>query len=219
MSFLITRLPGISIEKSKGLSNELLQQLKNKLDAKAVSAKGEVMIFELAQIVEGFLHEYNFAPRGSFYEEMVSSNLEKEMNILKTKQSEVERKRKVISDEVQRRRQELNLQSALEENINYNSNINQSNYEHADSYDESKYFKSSDAARCTEHHKTEVLYFPVAGKKIQKGSCLNHSEDGYISFSGIDLENGQLVYVTEWNIKLTTLQNRMITPDEAISCK
>lgn len=52
------------------------------------------------------------------------------------------------------------------------------------------------------------------GRKIQRGSCLGHSAKGCIAFSGIDLESGQLLYLTEWHIKYTQIESKCFA-----SCK
>lgn len=39
-----------------------------------------------------------------------------------------------------------------------------------------------------------------------KGCCLGHSQKGCVAFSGIDLETGQLLYITEWNISYEQLE-------------
>lgn len=44
-------------------------------------------------------------------------------------------------------------------------------------------------------------YFPFPG----------HSQKGCVSFSGIDLESGQLLYITEWYIKYSQLESKCIT--------
>lgn len=37
-----------------------------------------------------------------------------------------------------------------------------------------------------------------------------HSQKGCVAFSGIDLESGQLLYITEWNIKYSQLESKCI---------
>jgi len=48
----VLRVPKIVLEKSKGLSVELVVQLQSELESLAEELKGEVMIFELAQHVQ-----------------------------------------------------------------------------------------------------------------------------------------------------------------------
>lgn len=56
----------------------MLIQLKADLEKKANELKGEVMIFELAQHVQVFLHDHNKPGTKSFYEEMLLRKEEKE---------------------------------------------------------------------------------------------------------------------------------------------
>ena len=48
----VLRVPKIELEKSKGLSVELVVQLQSELESLAEELKGEVMIFKLAQHVQ-----------------------------------------------------------------------------------------------------------------------------------------------------------------------
>uniref|UniRef100_A0A1B0GPF6 Uncharacterized protein n=1 Tax=Phlebotomus papatasi TaxID=29031 RepID=A0A1B0GPF6_PHLPP len=57
-----------------------------------------------------------------------------------------------------------------------------------------------------EHRKAEIIYFRGAGRQIQRGCCLGHSQKGCVAYSGIDLETGQLLYITEWNIKYSMIE-------------
>lgn len=66
-------------------------ELQNNLEEKANELKGEVMIFELAQYVQVFLHEHNKPATKSFYEEMVIRQQEKEQLEKEAKQNEKER--------------------------------------------------------------------------------------------------------------------------------
>lgn len=63
---------------------------------------------------------------------------------------------------------------------------------------------------CTDHRVSDTLYFSNVGRKIQKGCCLGHSQKGCVAYSGIDLESGQLLYITEWSIKYTNLEQKCI---------
>lgn len=73
-------VPKILLEDSKGLSDVLIDELTKSLEKQATDLKGEVMIFDLAQTVQTFLHEHNKPPAGSFYDEML---------LQKTKRDEV----------------------------------------------------------------------------------------------------------------------------------
>lgn len=57
--------------------------------------KGEVMIYELAQQVQQFLHEHNKPGYSSFYEEMVSRQQEKIQCEIQKKQLKEDKERQV----------------------------------------------------------------------------------------------------------------------------
>lgn len=170
------------------------------------------MIYELAQNVQSFLHAHNYAPSGSFYDEMVTSNLKKDTDRLRGEKQRVEKNQKIMQDRVQQRLQLLRFQQ-------YKDFLT--------TIDESKNFDDLEPPRgqkknspdCS-HQCSEVLYFPSVGKKIQKGRCLHHSTTkGFISFAGIDLETGQLFFVTEWRLKHIYLENESLSVDDTINCK
>lgn len=79
------RPPKILLEKSRGLSNATLIQLQTDLENLAQDLKGEVMIFELAQFVQVFLHKHNKPGAKSFYDEMLLLKQEKEKEEQKKK--------------------------------------------------------------------------------------------------------------------------------------
>lgn len=66
-------------------------ELQSILAEKANELKGEVMIFELAQCVQVFLHEHNKPATKSFYDEMVIRQQQKEQLEKEAKQIEKDR--------------------------------------------------------------------------------------------------------------------------------
>ncbi|KAK1894495.1 eIF-2-alpha kinase GCN2 [Dissostichus eleginoides] len=63
--------PELELHNAKGLSNENLLNLQSELTKLAASRCGEVMIYELADYIQGFLSEHNKPPSSSFHEEML----------------------------------------------------------------------------------------------------------------------------------------------------
>jgi len=59
---------------------------------------GEVMIFELSQHVQKYLHEHNKPGYSSFYEEMVSRHQEKIQYEMQEKQMKEDKERQVWID-------------------------------------------------------------------------------------------------------------------------
>lgn len=82
------------MEDAKGLSDSSLSELMTQLNKKAYRLKGEVMIYELCQFIQSFLHENNEAPKGSFYDQMIEQKLkrdEAEMSMIKSKEMKLVR--------------------------------------------------------------------------------------------------------------------------------
>ncbi|AWP16645.1 putative eukaryotic translation initiation factor 2-alpha kinase 4 [Scophthalmus maximus] len=65
--------PELELKNAKGLSNENLQNLKSEVNKLAAMRCGEVMIYELADHIQGFLSEHNKPPSSSFHEEMLKN--------------------------------------------------------------------------------------------------------------------------------------------------
>ncbi|KOX69004.1 Eukaryotic translation initiation factor 2-alpha kinase 4, partial [Melipona quadrifasciata] len=99
-------VPNIQLENSKGLSHQQVAVLHNDLVQLAKQLQGEVMIFDLAQHVQIYLHEHNKPSYSSFYEEMVSRHQEKIKNEKLEKQLKEDKERQILQDEIQKRRQE-----------------------------------------------------------------------------------------------------------------
>lgn len=191
--------PKIELENTVGLSaglvNELLEQLKQQAD----ELKGEVMIYQLAATVESFLHQHNVPPKGSFYDEMLANRQRLAMDRQNTLKAEEDQRRQVVQDELQKRKKELERTrkesrhsitevSPLHRNTSSSENSDGSNFRGISNF-------------CLDHRRSETL-FCRDGRKIVKGSCLGHSQRGCITYAGIDVQTGQLVYLTEWNVDL-----------------
>lgn len=69
---------------------------------------------------------------------------------------------------------------------------------------------------CDEHRRSESIYIPLTGRKIQRGACIGHSMKGCINYSGVDLATGELVYITEWTLKIAELEARGLKVDAII---
>ncbi|XP_008397647.1 eIF-2-alpha kinase GCN2 [Poecilia reticulata] len=70
--------PVLELKNAKGLSNENLQNLQSELTKLAAARCGEVMIYELADYIQGFLSEHNKPPPRSFHEEMLKNQRRQE---------------------------------------------------------------------------------------------------------------------------------------------
>jgi translation initiation factor 2-alpha kinase 4 len=114
-------VPKIKLEHSKGLSDNSLKELQNKLEKNAEELKGEEMIFQLAQYVQEFLHGHNKPAPKSFYDEMMQRQREQEEKELQAQQMEDYRRKQIMQQEFQRRQEMLKLESRRRREQRYNS--------------------------------------------------------------------------------------------------
>ncbi|KAJ9599725.1 hypothetical protein L9F63_026426 [Diploptera punctata] len=99
--------PAIKLEKGKGLSSQDITRLQTELETLARELKGEVMIFELAQHVQKFLHPHNKPRFKSFYEEMLSRQEQQQQQQQLIKKQKEDKQRQAIQDEIQRKQEAL----------------------------------------------------------------------------------------------------------------
>ncbi|CAK6957149.1 eIF-2-alpha kinase GCN2 [Scomber scombrus] len=105
--------PELELKNAKGLSNENLQNLNNQLTKLAEARCGEVMIYELADHIQGFLSEHNKPPSCSFHEEMLKNqqrqqekrDLEEQQRMDQRRKEEEETEKEIMA-EIQRREEE-----------------------------------------------------------------------------------------------------------------
>ena len=88
------RIPELEFINVKGLSNQLLSTFKLELIKEAKKLRGEVMILDLCQHVQNFLHQHNKPPFKSFYEEMLSNKQKEDEKVFQAQQKRLEIKKK-----------------------------------------------------------------------------------------------------------------------------
>ncbi|KAI4902047.1 hypothetical protein NFI96_033100 [Prochilodus magdalenae] len=105
--------PELELKNAKGLSNDKLQKLQTELTKQALDRCGEVMIYELADFVQGFLTEHNVPPSRSFHEEMLKNQRRQQEKLALEEQQRIDQRRKQeeqmqneILAEIQRREDE-----------------------------------------------------------------------------------------------------------------
>ncbi|XP_019725702.1 eIF-2-alpha kinase GCN2 [Hippocampus comes] len=105
--------PELELLNVKGLSNDHLQTLQSELTKMAAARCGEVMIYELADHIQGFLSEHNKPPPRSFHDEMLKNHRrQQEKRDLEEQQKRDQRRKqeeemeKEIMAEIQRREEE-----------------------------------------------------------------------------------------------------------------
>lgn len=207
--------PKISLEDSKGLSDIQIDELTKDLIKAANSLKGEVMIFDLIDIVRAFLRKHNKPPPGSFYDQMLLEKHKKNEDLMQMQLQKLNLEQQTIREEVLKRKEILRIETAKarretrrsisESSPTHRTSASSDNSENSIAYRSHVY-----PNECTEHRNSETLYFSNVGRRIVKGCCLGHSQKGCATFSGIDQETGQLLYVTEWNIKYSQFESKCI---------
>ncbi|KAI8044028.1 hypothetical protein M5D96_000177 [Drosophila gunungcola] len=201
--------PKISLEESKGMSDQLLEALRNRLQTQSQELRGEVMIYELAQTVQAFLLEHNKPPQGSFYDQMLQDKQKRDQELKDMQRQREFLQRQTLIDEVERRKEMFKTEAKRRGEPR--RSMSESNPRHPSSSESSEnsspYYRGHIyTSKCLDHRNTETLYFHKMGRQIQRGSCVGHSQRGCIAYTGIDMHCGQLLYITEWNIKYGQLE-------------
>ncbi|XP_077096596.1 eIF-2-alpha kinase GCN2-like isoform X1 [Siphateles boraxobius] len=105
--------PELELKNAKGLSHDKLEELKAELHKLARERCGEVMIYELADLVQGFLTEHNAPPSSSFHEEMLKNQRRLQERLAQEEQLKIDQRRRQeeqtqneILAEIQRREEE-----------------------------------------------------------------------------------------------------------------
>lgn len=186
-------VPYVDVCNQKGLSNQVLVQLRKDLQELKKQLVGEVMVLELAQHVQWFLRQHNAPERGSFYDEMLKNKERQEAEKAWEQQQQIdqqrledEKQREAFEREILRHREEMKVEARRRRTIS----------------------KVVTAADCKERgqccpYKPEKLSFQskMTEHTVQKGSCLGHSERGHVTFGGFDSATGELVCVVQWTLK------------------
>lgn len=77
------------------MSHQQVAVLSSELHNLAMKLRGEVMIFELSQHIQKYLHEHNKPGYSSFYEEMISRHQERIQYEMQEKQLKEDKERQV----------------------------------------------------------------------------------------------------------------------------
>lgn len=206
-------LPKLELENPSGLKDADVENLLIQLKKEAYNLKGEVCIYDLCQHVEAFLHKHEKPPPKSFYEQMVDNKQMRHQIEQNTLKENEEKTKKALQDEVLKRQAQLkNDGRTRRSTLSEVSPLHRSNN---NSVSEMRNYLND----CDDHKRSEAFYFPTTGRRIQLGSCLGHSQKGCINYSGIDLESGQLYYVSEWEIKYSQIEAKNKSVDEIVECE
>ncbi|XP_035732758.1 eIF-2-alpha kinase GCN2-like [Vespa mandarinia] len=206
-------VPTIELKNSQGLSNQQVGVLYSELEYLARQLSGEVMIFELAQHVQKYLHEHNKPSYSSFYEEMISRHQEKIQYEMQERQLKEDKERQVLQDEIQKRQEALKaemrnhrdlVRKSIESDI-VSQTLPSSPHEKVRTYSRRRCMSTSESSEGSlcEHRGTKLLHFDNSKgeRQVHRGKCLGHSSKGSIVYAGLDMTSGELLAVTEWTLK------------------
>lgn len=164
------------------------------------------MIYDLTQIVQAFLHAHNKVPIGSFYDQMLKERIRRTEVINQQNAQKLSKEQQVLRDEVFKRQEILRNEGRYRRETRRSmSECSPTHRTHSGSVEISDVTQELEND-CVIHMNSEDLYFSTVGRKIRRGCCLGHSKNGCVTYSGMDSETGQLLYITEWTIKYTQLE-------------
>ncbi|XP_076664600.1 eukaryotic translation initiation factor 2 alpha kinase Gcn2 isoform X2 [Andrena cerasifolii] len=208
-------IPTIELQNSRGLSHQQIAVLNSELMDLTRRLQGEVVIFELAQHVQKYLHENNKPSYSSFYEEMVSRHEEKVKYEMLEKQLKEDKERQVLQDEIQKRQEALkaeirdrkeSIRISSDRSNNPSQSIPSSPQERSQIYTRRRCAsscESSDGFSC-EHKGTKLLHFDhnKDERQVYRGKCMGHSNKGSVVYAGVDMATGELFAISEWTLKV-----------------
>ncbi|XP_048265951.1 eIF-2-alpha kinase GCN2 isoform X2 [Bombus terrestris] len=207
-------VPNIELENSRGLSHQQIAVLYAELVELTKQLQGEVMIFELTQHVQKYLHENNKPSYSSFYEEMVSRRQEKIEYEMLEKQLKEDKERQVLQDEIQKRQEALkaelrnrkeSIRLYCDRSNNPSQSIPSSPQERSRIYSRRRCASSSESSDgfLCEHRGTKLLHFDHKGERqVYRAKCMGHSTKGSVVYAGVDMTTGELFAISEWTLKV-----------------
>lgn len=179
----------------------------------AKDLEGEVMIYELCQHIQKFLHEHNKPGFSSFYEEMVSKQQERIQYELQERQLKENQERQILQDEILKRKEALkeeirnrrdSTRLSLDSDSFSSPSIPSPPIERIRTISRRRNTSTSESSESLcEHRGTKTLNFDnkQTERKVYRGKCLGHSTKGSIVHAGVDNTTGELLAVTEWTLK------------------
>uniref|UniRef100_A0A8C7VTK9 non-specific serine/threonine protein kinase n=1 Tax=Oncorhynchus mykiss TaxID=8022 RepID=A0A8C7VTK9_ONCMY len=219
------RPPELDLKNAKGLSNDNLQNLQTELTKLAAERCGEVMIYELADHVQGFLSEHNKRPSSSFHEEMLKNQRLQQERLALEEQKRLDQRRR---QEEQTERFDSLDQPAIEscsvlgsspcspgpppelteprKGANHRRRTNSNTRHRRDTYSEDN------------QRSQEVLHFSnstLGDIVVHRGKCLGESERlGRNVYNAFDATNGEFAVVYEWILRWNKKIGKFFTSEE-----
>lgn len=163
--------PKISLEETKGLSDVQKDELKRELNEICEQRKGEVVIYDLAQAVQAFLHTHNKPPCGSFYDQMVVERNKRDEALQQQQAQRLNHEQQLIRDQVLKRKEILRNEDRWRPETRHSMSEQSPKYR-TNSSGEMIDDINDRMNECELHLNTDDLYFPTVSRKIWRGSCL-----------------------------------------------
>lgn len=161
------------MEKTQGLSDIQKVELINELSKICEHKKGEVVIYDLAQAVQAFLHKHNKAPTGSFYDQMLIERNRRDEAVAMQQAQRLSHEQQLIRDEVLKRKEILRNEDRWRREVR--RSMSEQSPKHRSNSSAEMVDSSLDQNTCDIHFNSEDIYFPMVGRKIRRGSCLGKS--------------------------------------------
>lgn len=169
---MICSSPKITLEDTKGLSDKQKNELIAELTDLCEQKRGEVVIYDLTQVVQQFLHKHNKRPSGSFYDQMLIEKNKRYADLMQERAQRLSQEQQVIRDEVFKRKELLRNEDRWRRD-GRRSMSEQSPKHRANSVELSDNVRDRiHPNNCDLHLNSDNLYFPSVGRKIQRGCCL-----------------------------------------------
>uniref|UniRef100_A0A8C7VVB0 non-specific serine/threonine protein kinase n=1 Tax=Oncorhynchus mykiss TaxID=8022 RepID=A0A8C7VVB0_ONCMY len=205
--------PELDLKNAKGLSNDNLQNLQTELTKLAAERCGEVMIYELADHVQGFLSEHNKRPSSSFHEEMLKNQRLQQERLALEEQKRLDQRRRQeeqtkfeIMAEIQRREEEKREEKKRKEMAKQLTLHVVFVVTRRDTYSEDN------------QRSQEVLHFSnstLGDIVVHRGKCLGESERlGRNVYNAFDATNGEFAVVYEWILRWNKKIGKFFTSEE-----
>uniref|UniRef100_A0AAZ3R7R4 non-specific serine/threonine protein kinase n=1 Tax=Oncorhynchus tshawytscha TaxID=74940 RepID=A0AAZ3R7R4_ONCTS len=203
--------PEFELKNAKGLSNDNLQSLQTQLTKLAAERCGEMMIYELADHVQGFLSEHNKPPFSSFHEEMLKNQRLQQERLALEEQEKLDQRRSKeeqtqfeIMAEIQRREEEKQEEKRKKDIAKQLTLHAVFVVTRRDTYRED--------SPCSQ----EVLYFSnstLGDLLVHRGKCLS-VRLGRNVYNAFDATNGEFAIVYEWILRWNKKIGKFFTSEE-----
>lgn len=145
--------------------------LKRELNEICEQRKGEVVIYDLAQAVQAFLHKHNKPPCGSFYDQMLIERYKRDEALLQQKAQRLSYEQQLIRDQVLKRKEILRNEDRWRRETR-RSMSEQSPKHRLNNPTEMADNINDQLNGCELHLNIDDLRFPAVSREIRRGCCL-----------------------------------------------